>query len=129
MPEFSHSLKWLLIESHEGDKEPTRYWLSTLPEDTPSTFSSTRPNCVGASSATTRNSNANSASPISKDEGGAASIIAQPCRSRIRVTLRPANTGFMAFQAHGAAERGQDAILGSPPAWRYIQPRRPYPRR
>src|SRR4051812_11871904 len=26
--------EWLLIEWPEGDKEPTKYWLSTLPEDT-----------------------------------------------------------------------------------------------
>ena len=30
-----HSLEWLLIEWPEGEKEPTKYWLSTLPEDTP----------------------------------------------------------------------------------------------
>jgi SRSO17 transposase len=35
MPGFSHSLERILLESHGGDKEPTRYWLSTLPEDTP----------------------------------------------------------------------------------------------
>jgi SRSO17 transposase len=27
--------EWLLIEWPEGEQEPTRYWLSTLPEDTP----------------------------------------------------------------------------------------------
>ena len=27
--------EWLLIEWPEDDKEPTKYWLSTLPEDTP----------------------------------------------------------------------------------------------
>jgi hypothetical protein len=27
--------EWLLIEWPEGEKEPTRYWLSTLPADTP----------------------------------------------------------------------------------------------
>ena len=26
--------EWLLIEWPEGEKEPTKYWLSTLPEDT-----------------------------------------------------------------------------------------------
>ncbi len=29
-----HPLEWLLIEWPEGEKEPTKYWLSTLPEDT-----------------------------------------------------------------------------------------------
>ena len=28
-------LEWLLIEWPEGEREPTKYWLSTLPEDTP----------------------------------------------------------------------------------------------
>jgi hypothetical protein len=30
-----HPLEWLLIEWPEGEKEPTKYWLSTLPENTP----------------------------------------------------------------------------------------------
>ena len=30
-----HPLEWLLIEWPEGEKEPTKYWLSTLSEDTP----------------------------------------------------------------------------------------------
>jgi SRSO17 transposase len=30
-----HPFEWLLIEWPEGEKEPTKYWLSTLPEDTP----------------------------------------------------------------------------------------------
>src|SRR5277367_584481 len=29
------ALEWLLIEWPEGDKAPTKYWLSTLPEDAP----------------------------------------------------------------------------------------------
>ena len=28
-------LEWLLIEWPEAEREPTKYWLSTLPEDTP----------------------------------------------------------------------------------------------
>jgi len=30
-----HPCEWLLIEWPEGEKAPTKYWLSTLPEDTP----------------------------------------------------------------------------------------------
>jgi SRSO17 transposase len=30
-----YPLEWLLIEWPEGEKEPAKYWLSTLPEDTP----------------------------------------------------------------------------------------------
>jgi SRSO17 transposase len=29
----SHAEEWLLIEWPKGDKEPTKYWLSTLPHD------------------------------------------------------------------------------------------------
>ena len=29
-----HALEWLLIEWPEDEREPTKYWLSTLPEDT-----------------------------------------------------------------------------------------------
>src|ERR1700678_1324914 len=29
-----HPLEWLLIEWPEGEREPAKYWLSTLPEDT-----------------------------------------------------------------------------------------------
>ncbi len=28
-----HPLEWLLVEWPEGESEPTKYWLSTLPED------------------------------------------------------------------------------------------------
>ena len=30
-----HPVEWLVVEWPEGDAEPTKYWLSTLPEDTP----------------------------------------------------------------------------------------------
>jgi len=30
-----HPVEWLLIEWPDGEAEPARYWLSTLPEDTP----------------------------------------------------------------------------------------------
>ena len=30
-----HPFEWLLIEWPDGEAEPTKYWLSTLPEDTP----------------------------------------------------------------------------------------------
>jgi SRSO17 transposase len=30
-----HAVEWLLIEWPKGDKEPAKYWLSTLPETTP----------------------------------------------------------------------------------------------
>jgi SRSO17 transposase len=53
-----HRLAWLLIEWPEGEKEPTKYWLSTLPEDTLIDVLVDTPNCAGASSATTRNSKA-----------------------------------------------------------------------
>jgi SRSO17 transposase len=33
--EAPRPIEWLLIEWPEGESEPTKYWLSTLPEDTP----------------------------------------------------------------------------------------------
>jgi SRSO17 transposase len=30
-----HPVEWLLVEWPKGETEPTKYWLSTLPEDTP----------------------------------------------------------------------------------------------
>lgn len=30
-----HPIEWLLVEWPDGEAEPTKYWLSTLPEDTP----------------------------------------------------------------------------------------------
>jgi SRSO17 transposase len=30
-----HPVEWLLVEWPEGEAAPTKYWLSTLPEDTP----------------------------------------------------------------------------------------------
>jgi len=48
--------EWLLIEWPEEAKEPTKYWLSTLPEASPSIVWSTSPSCVGASNAIIRNS-------------------------------------------------------------------------
>jgi FOG: Transposase len=30
-----HPFEWLVVEWPEGEKEPTKFWLSTLPEDTP----------------------------------------------------------------------------------------------
>ena len=43
--------EWLLIEWPEGEKEPTKYWLSTLPQD----VSFRLQNCAGGSSAIIRN--------------------------------------------------------------------------
>jgi SRSO17 transposase len=31
----AHPIEWLIIEWPDGEAEPTKYWLSTLPEDTP----------------------------------------------------------------------------------------------
>jgi SRSO17 transposase len=29
-----HAEEWFLVEWHEGESQPTKYWLSTLPPDT-----------------------------------------------------------------------------------------------
>ena len=72
---FQRLIRWNGFSSNgPRAKEPTKYWLSTLPEDIPFDVLVDTANCAGASSATTRNSKASSASPISKGEAGADSI-------------------------------------------------------
>jgi SRSO17 transposase len=75
------SQEWLLIEWPEGEKEPTKYWLSTLPTS-PSNVWSISPSCAGASSATTRSSSRNSGLATSKAEAGAASTTTPRCASQ-----------------------------------------------
>jgi hypothetical protein len=74
LPE-SLSEEWLLIEWPEGEAEPTKYWLSTLPAN----FSFRRlvdlANCAGVSSATTRSSSRRWGLVTMKAADGAASII------------------------------------------------------
>src|SRR5271156_3452063 len=50
-----HPLEWLLIEWPEGEKSRQNTGFRPCPKTRPSTSSSTRPNCAGESSATTRN--------------------------------------------------------------------------
>ena len=73
------------------------------PKTSLSTFSSTRPNCAGASSATTRNSKANSASPISKGEAGADSITT-PSSASPPTVFSSANERRFPPQAPGSAK-------------------------
>jgi SRSO17 transposase len=47
-------VEWLVIEWPDSEAEPTKYWLSSLPEETPSKSSSTSSSCAGASNATTK---------------------------------------------------------------------------
>ena len=76
------SPEWLLIEWPEGEAEPTKYWLSTLPENISFRSSSISPSCAGASSATIRSSSRRSGSGTMKGAAGAASIITPRCASR-----------------------------------------------
>ena len=70
---FQRLIRWNGFSSNgpRAKKSRRNTGFRPCPKTRPSTFSSTRPNCAGASSATTRNSKANSASPISKVEAGA----------------------------------------------------------
>ena len=52
----SRSEEWLLIEWPKGESEPTKYWLSTLPQNVAFRDLVTQRNCAGASSATIRSS-------------------------------------------------------------------------
>jgi SRSO17 transposase len=62
--------EWLLIEWPEGDKEPTKYWLSTCRKTSSLRRLLMLPNCAGASNATIRNSSKRSGSAISKAADG-----------------------------------------------------------
>ena len=73
--------EWLLIEWPEGEPAPTKYWLSTLPDDIDFAALSIAPSCAGASNATIRTSSRRSASAISKAAAGVASITTPPCAS------------------------------------------------
>ncbi len=70
-----HAEEWLLIEWPEGESEPTKYWLSTLPADITFTRLVDMPSCAGGSSATIRNSSRKSGWATTKAEAGAASTI------------------------------------------------------
>jgi SRSO17 transposase len=78
----SRQEEWLLIEWPEDEKAPTKYWFSTLPANIAFLSLSTSPNCAGALSVTTTNSNRRLALATSKGEAGAASIITQRCASQ-----------------------------------------------
>ena len=76
--------EWLLIEWPKGEDEPTKYWLSTLPENIAFRDSGRcSPSCAGASSAIIRSSSRRSGSGILKGADGAASIITPRCASRL----------------------------------------------
>ncbi|MGY2843633.1 SRSO17 transposase [Bradyrhizobium sp. USDA 4510] len=70
--------EWLLIEWPKGEDQPTKYWLSTLPEDVAfRTLVET-----AKSNATIRTSSRRSGSVTSRDAAGAAFIITQRCALR-----------------------------------------------
>ena len=89
-----HAEEWLLIEWPKGEKEPTKYWLSTCRGTSPSSAWSIWPSCAGASSATTRSSSRNSASDTSKVEAGAASTITPRCASQPTDSWSPSGRRF-----------------------------------
>ncbi|WP_352792059.1 transposase [Mesorhizobium sp. M0228] len=69
----AHAEEWLLIEWPEGEVEPSKYWLSTLPADATIPQLVDAPSCVGGSSETMRNSSRNWDWATTKAEGGGAS--------------------------------------------------------
>ena len=86
--------EWLLIEWPKGEKEPTKYWLSTLAKDITFGRWSISPSCAGASSATIRNSSRRSGSGIMKGADGAASTITPRCASRPMDSWSPRGRRF-----------------------------------
>jgi SRSO17 transposase len=75
------SQEWLLIEWPQGEAEPTKYWLSTLPEPISFRRLVDLANYVGAASAIIRTSSRRSGSATTKAEDGAAFIITPRCAS------------------------------------------------
>jgi hypothetical protein len=70
--------EWLLIEWPDGEKEPIKYWLSTLPEDVAFRQLVDIAKLPGGSNATIRNSSRRSGWDILKDGDGAASTTTPP---------------------------------------------------
>jgi SRSO17 transposase len=95
--------EWLLIEWPEGEKEPTKFWLSTLAEATPLsrmvdiTMMRHAEGVLrhdGASSAITTNSNKKSALDISKDVAGEGFITTPRCASPLMDSSSPKEAIF-----------------------------------
>ena len=102
---FQRLIRWNGFSSNgpRAKKSRRNTGFRPCPKTRPSTFSSTRPNCAGASSATTRNSKANSASPISKVEAGADSITT-PSSASPPTVFSSANERRFPPQAPGSAK-------------------------
>ena len=93
--ERSAAEEWLLVEWPEGEAEPTKYWLSTLPGDIAfERIWSTSPSCAGGSSATTRNSSRNSASATTRGAAGGASTTTPHCASPPTASWSPSGRRF-----------------------------------
>jgi SRSO17 transposase len=86
--------EWLLIEWPDGEKEPIKYWLSTLRKTSCSVASSTLPSCGGGSNATIKNSSRRSGSGILKGADGAASTITLLFASRLTDSCSPSGRRF-----------------------------------
>ena len=98
-----HPLEWLLIEWPEGEKEPTKYWLSTLPEDTPIDVLVDTAKLRWRIERDYEELKANSASPISKVEAGADSITT-PSSASPPTVFSSANERRFPPQAPGSAK-------------------------
>ena len=87
--------EWFLVEWPNGEKEPTKYWLSTLPGTTRRlpTLSS-RPSCAGASSGTTRTSSRRSGSVTTRGEAGGASTTMHRSASQLTDSSWPSAVAF-----------------------------------
>ena len=87
--------EWFLAEWPEGEEEPTKYWLSTLPEAaTLEELVATMPSYAGGSSATSRSSSRSWASATSRAAAGAASTTTPPCASPRTPSWRPSAAAF-----------------------------------
>ena len=75
--------EWLLIEWPEGEDEPTKYWLSTLPQNIPFRDLVDAAKLRWRISATMRNSSRRSGWATLKGAAGAASTITPRCGGKI----------------------------------------------
>jgi hypothetical protein len=97
-----HPLEWLLIEWPEGEKEPTKYWLSTLPEDTPFDVLVDTAKLRWRIERDYEELKSELGLAFLKGEHGAASIITQPCASPLMDSLSANERRFPPQAPRGA---------------------------
>ena len=89
-----HAEEWFLVEWPEGESQPTKYWLSTLPPDTTISALVEHAKLRWRIERDYQESNKNSGSIITKDEVGAAFTTTWPSVSRPTDSWSPRGVRF-----------------------------------